>query len=56
MQVTIETDAKWIRLLRSPVNVIVSALTGASVSFAAPSLYWSGQGMLFGYEWIVVPL
>jgi len=57
MKVTVEIDQKWVRITRSPVYVIVSALTGVSVTFAPLFLYWSGKGKFYtGYEWMVVPL
>jgi hypothetical protein len=57
MKVTIEIDAKWVKVARSPIYLLVSALTGVSVSFAPLFLYWSAQGKFFpGYERLVVPL
>jgi hypothetical protein len=56
-RVTIEVDAKWTKIVRSPVYFIVSGLTGVSVTFAPLFLYWSGKGTFYpGYERIVVPL
>jgi hypothetical protein len=55
--VTIEVDAKWTKIVRSPIYFIVSCLTGASVSFAPVFLYWSGKGTFYpGHERIVLPL
>jgi hypothetical protein len=57
MKVTVEIDEKWVRIARSPIYFIVSALTGVSVTFAPLFLYWSGRGKFYsGYEEIVVPL
>jgi hypothetical protein len=57
MTVSVEIDPRWVRIVRSPVYVVVSALTGVSISFAPLFLYWSGKGKFFpGYEWFVVPL
>jgi hypothetical protein len=57
MKVTVQIDEKWAKIARSPIYVIVSALTGVSISFAPLFLYWSGKGKFYPrYEWIVVPL
>jgi hypothetical protein len=57
MRVSVEVSSKWVAIARSPLYVIVSALTGVSVTFAPLFLYWSGKGKFFpAYEWIVVPL
>ena len=57
MQVTVEISQGWVKIARSPIYVVVSALTGVSVSFAPLFLYWTGKGKFFpGYEWLVVPL
>jgi hypothetical protein len=57
MTVTVEIDSKWVKLIRSPIYGIVSALTGVSISFAPLFIYWSGKGRFFpGHEWLVVPL
>jgi hypothetical protein len=46
-----------VKSVRSPVFIVVSALTGISVSFAPYFLYLSGQGKFYhGHEWFVVPL
>jgi len=56
MTVSVEIDPRWAKIVRSPVYVVVSALTGVSVTFAPLFLYWSGKGRFFpGYEWLVVP-
>jgi hypothetical protein len=56
-RITIDVNSKWAWFARSPFYVIVSALSGVSVSFAPPFLYWSGKGTFFpGYERVVVPL
>ncbi len=55
--VTIEIDAKWLKIVRSPLYWIVVALQGVSVTFAPLFLYWSGRGSYFGaFQWIVVPV
>jgi hypothetical protein len=57
MTVTVEIDSKLVKLIRSPIYGIASALTGVSISFAPLFIYWSGKGRFFpGYEWLVVPL
>ena len=57
MIVTIEIDSKWVKMIRSPIYVIVSSLTGVSISFAPLFLYWSGKGkFLPRYQWLAVPL
>jgi hypothetical protein len=54
--VTIEIDARWQKIVRSPLYWIVAALQGVAITFAPLFLYWSGKGMFpHGYEWIVVP-
>jgi hypothetical protein len=56
MTVSVEIDPRWAKIVRSPLYVIVSGLTGVSVTFAPLFLYWSGKGKFFpGYEWLVVP-
>jgi len=57
MIVSVAISPKWVKVIRSPLYVAVSALTGVSISFAPLFLYWSGQRRFFpGYEWAVVPL
>jgi len=57
MKVTVEIDHKWVRIARSPLYHIVTALTGGSITFAPLFLYWSGKGTFYhGYERIIVPL
>jgi hypothetical protein len=57
MKVTIEIDSAWVKFVRSPVFIAVSALTGVSISFAPYFLYLSGQGKFYhGREWLIVPL
>jgi hypothetical protein len=54
---SVEIDARWAKVLRSPVYFIIVALQGISVTFAPLFLYWSGKGSYFGgLEWLVVPL
>jgi hypothetical protein len=56
-KITIDVNAKWAWFVRSPGYVIVSALSGISVTFAPLFLYWSGKGKFFpGYEGAIVPL
>ena len=56
MQVTVEIDPKWVKTTRSPVYVIVSALSGVSITFAPLFLYWSGQGKFDPHGRIVAVL
>jgi hypothetical protein len=54
--VTVQIDAKWAKIARSPIYWIVAALQGVSVTFAPLFLYWSARGRLFpGREWIIAP-
>lgn len=56
-KVTIELNARWVKIIRSPVYFIVSALQGVSISFAPLFLYWCGQGKFaLAPRQIVVPL
>jgi hypothetical protein len=56
-KVTIQLDAKWVRISHSPLYLIVAALQGVAVSFAPLFLYWCGKGTYFqATEWLVVPL
>ena len=55
-KVTVEIDARWAKLVRSPVYWIVVPLQGVAFTFAPLFLYWAGQGKFYpGKEWIVVP-
>jgi hypothetical protein len=55
--VTVQIDAKWAKIARSPVYGIVVALQGVSVTFAPLFLYWCGKGgYVSGYEWIIAPI
>jgi hypothetical protein len=57
MRGTVEVDQKWVRVTRSPIYFMVTALAGVSVTFAPLFLYLSGQGKFYpGYERITVPL
>ena len=57
MQVTVEISPGWVKIARSPIYVVVSALTGVSVTFAPLFLYWAGKCKFFpDYEGLVVPL
>jgi hypothetical protein len=57
MTVSVVIDSRWVKIVRSPIYLVVSALTGVSISFAPLFLYWGGKGKFFpGYEWIVVPI
>jgi hypothetical protein len=54
--VTVEVNAKWVRIVNSPLYWIVAALQGVAITFAPLFLYWSGSGKYFpGWEWLVVP-
>jgi hypothetical protein len=56
-KVTIQLDAKWVRIAHSPLYMMVAALQGVAVSFAPLLLYWCGKGYFYrGTEWIVVTL
>ncbi|HEY3328982.1 MAG TPA: hypothetical protein VGK19_03090 [Capsulimonadaceae bacterium] len=56
-KVTIELDAKWVNIVRSPMWRAVSALQGIAVSFAPLALYYAGKPGYFphGAEWVIVP-
>jgi len=55
--VTVEIDSSWVKFVRSPAFIVVSALTGVSITFAPYFLYLSGQGKFFhGHERFIVPL
>jgi hypothetical protein len=55
--VTLELNDRWVKMVRSPVYFVATALMGVSVSFAPLFLYWSAQGKFFpGFEWIIVPV
>jgi hypothetical protein len=55
-KVTIQVDAKWVKIVHSPVYWIVATLQGLSISFAPLFLYWSGKRQFYpGWEWIIVP-
>ena len=57
MAVSVTVDSRWVKLIRSPLYTLVSALAGVSISFAPLFLYWSGKGKFFpGYERFIVPL
>jgi hypothetical protein len=47
MKVTVEIDHKWVRIARSPIYFIVSALAGGSITFAPLFLYLSGKGKFY---------
>ncbi len=53
-RVTIEVDATWVKIVRSPLYWVVAALQGVSISFAPLFLYWSGKGLFDRLEWLVV--
>jgi len=56
-KITIDVNSKLVWFARSPLYVVVSALTGVSVSFAPLFLYWSGKGKFFpDYGRVIVPL
>jgi len=55
-RVTIDLDARWVRIIHSPLYWIVTALQGVSITFAPLFLYWSGQGKFYpGWQWLIVP-
>jgi hypothetical protein len=55
-KVSVEIDAKWIKIVHSPLYWIVVTLQGVSITFAPLFLYWSGKGMFSRrVEWLVVP-
>jgi len=57
MRVTVEIGPTWTRVVRSPIYLIVAALTDVSVSFAPLFLYWSGKGEFYPhYARIIVPV
>jgi len=57
MTVIVEIDSAWVRFVRSPAFIVVSALSGVSISFAPYFLYLSGQGKFDrGLQWLIVPL
>jgi hypothetical protein len=54
--VTVEVDAKWVKIVNSPLYWIVTSLQGVAITFAPLFLYWSGRGKFYhGWEWLVVP-
>jgi ABC-type transport system involved in multi-copper enzyme maturation permease subunit len=56
-KVTIEVNSKWVKIVRSPLYWIVTALQGVSITFAPLFLYWSGKGLFSpGENRYVVPL
>ena len=56
-RIIIGVNPKWAWFARSPLYVIVSALSGVSVSFAPLFLYWIGKGTFFlGHERVILPL
>ena len=57
MTVTVEIDSSWVKFVRSPAFIVVSELSGVSISFAPYFLYLSGQGRFYhGRERLIVPL
>ena len=55
-KVSIEIDSRLVKIARSPLYLLISALQGISISFAPLFLYWSGKRYFNGLEWLVVPL
>jgi len=56
MTVTVEVGTRTVKMIRSPIYVLVSAFTGVSITFAPLFIYWSGKGTFFPqYRWFVVP-
>jgi hypothetical protein len=43
-KVTIEVNSKWVKIVRSPLYWIVTAMQGVSITLAPLFLYWSGAG------------
>jgi hypothetical protein len=57
MKVTVEINQSWVWLARSPLYLIISGLTGVSVTFAPLFLYQSGKGTFFpSHARFIVPL
>jgi hypothetical protein len=54
-KITIEIDAKWREIVRSPLYKVVAALQGVAVTFVPLFLYWCGKGRFPGYEPVIVP-
>ncbi len=54
-KVTIEINARWGRLVRSPVMLVIAALQGISITMAPLFLYWSGKGEFYpqNSQWLV---
>jgi cytochrome c biogenesis protein CcdA len=56
-KITIQIDAKWQRIVQSPVMGVVGALTGVACTFCPLFLYCCGKGTMFkGQEYFLVPL
>jgi hypothetical protein len=54
-KVTIQIDAKWVKIAHSPLYWVVTALQGVSITFAPMFLYWAGRGWFpEGEKWIAV--
>jgi len=55
-RVTIEVDARWVKIVHSPLYWTVAILQGVSITFAPLFLYWSGKGWFLNrWEWLIVP-
>jgi hypothetical protein len=47
-------DSKWVKIINSPLYIIVQALTSVSVSFAPLFLYFAGEWGLRGLsKWLI---
>jgi hypothetical protein len=56
-KVTIEVDSKWVKIVHSPLYLIVAALQGIAISFAPLFLFFAGKGMFpHGYDYFVALL
>jgi hypothetical protein len=55
--ITVEIDSKWVKILRSPLFLVVGALQGVAFTFAPAFLYMSGKDwFLFRrFEWFIAP-
>lgn len=52
--VQVSIDSKWVKMINSPLYIIVQALTGVSVSFAPLFLYFAGEWGLRGLsKWLI---
>ena len=57
--VTVEVDEKWVRIVNSPLYLIVASLTGVSITFAPLFLYWLAAdtlAILAPVKWILISI